>query len=85
MMKMVEVPNEGLPSLIGKRVLLMCANYFYTGTLVGVNKSCVRLDDAAIVYETGDWSAIAWKDAQKLPKPIYVRLQFVESYCEAAK
>lgn len=82
MMKVVEVPTEGIASLLGKRVLLMCANYFYTGKLAGVNKTFVVLEDASIVYETGEWSAPAFKDAQKLPKPVSVRMQFIESWME---
>ena len=32
-----DVENEGLIKLMGQRVLLMCANYFYAGKLIGVN------------------------------------------------
>src|SRR5580700_1618212 len=58
MKKIVEIDTkEGLESLLGQKVLLLCANYFYTGRLVGVNRTCVLLDEAAIVYETGRWDA----------------------------
>ena len=41
---LIEQSNkEGLEALLGKRVLLMCANYFYSGVLIGVNKACVKL------------------------------------------
>ena len=56
MKKLVEVSDEGLEGLIGERVTLLCVNYFYTGDLVGVNDTCVLLENPAIVYETGDWS-----------------------------
>lgn len=37
MKKLVEeVSGEGLEKLLGERVLIMCANYFYTGKLVAV-------------------------------------------------
>ena len=56
MKKLVEqVDGEGLEGLLGEEVLLLCANYFYTGKLTGVNKTCVLLTDPSIVYETGDW------------------------------
>lgn len=37
MKTLVEVQNEGLLALIGKRVTLFCSAYIYTGKLVGVN------------------------------------------------
>jgi hypothetical protein len=57
-----------LESYVGKTVTLFCANYIYTGTLVSVNDFNLTLDgtDAAIVYETGELTAKAFKDAQAL-------------------
>jgi hypothetical protein len=86
-MKMVvkkEVYEEecsGLASLLGERVLLMCANYFYEGVLDGVNDSDVLMSDVGIVYETGKWNEKAWGDRQQLPGPHFVRIQAIESYC----
>ena len=75
-----EVENEGLIKLLGERVTLFCANYIYTGKLVGVNESCVLLEDAAIVYETGTLIDKAWRDAQSLPHAWYVQVAFIESF-----
>jgi hypothetical protein len=76
-----DMKRIGLDSLLGEKVLLLCGNYFYAGVLVGVNKTFVKLNDAAIVYETGEWSASAYKDAQKLgPGPTFVRIQWIEAY-----
>lgn len=75
-----EVEGEGMVSLIGKRVTLFCLNYIYTGDLVGVNETCVRLDNPAIVYETGAFSEKKWKDAQNLPGTIYVMLACIEAF-----
>ena len=81
MRMLVEVPNDGLEALVGKRVTLFCANYFYTGKLVGVNKTCVKLEDPAIVYETGPFTDKAYKDEQSLCVKIwYVRLSAIESF-----
>jgi predicted short-subunit dehydrogenase-like oxidoreductase (DUF2520 family) len=77
-----EVPGEGLVGLMGKRVTFFCMNYIYTGTLTGVNDTCVLLEDAAIVYETGELTSKTWKDAQKLPHSLYVQLSSVEAFCE---
>ena len=67
MKKLVEeIENEGLESLIGERVLIMCAAYFYEGKLTGVAQDCIKLDDAAIVYSTGEWKDKNYSDIQKL-------------------
>lgn len=75
-----EVAGKGLTALLGEKVLLLCANYFYAGTLAGVNDTCVLLEDASIVYETGEWSAKAWKDAQKVGNSVYVRTDAIEAF-----
>ena len=80
MKKIVEVSDECFEGLLGETVTLFCINYFYTGRLVGVNASCVKLDDPKIVYETGDWPGKDWKDAQSLPGSIYVQVSAVESF-----
>ncbi len=75
-----EIEGEGLEKLLGQRVTLFCANYIYTGKLVGVNDTCVLLSDAAIVYETGSFADKQWKDAQVLPHEWYVGRSFIESF-----
>ena len=75
-----EVENEGFMALIGQRVTIFCMNYIYTGDLVGVNDTCVLLDNPAIVYETGAFSAENWKDAQKLPNSLYIQMGAIESF-----
>lgn len=75
-----EVENEGLYALMGERITLFCLNYFYTGKLAGIGEDCVKLEDAAIVYETGEFTSKDWKDAQPLPRPVYVMRQAIESF-----
>ena len=75
------VDGEGLVALIGQRVLILCANYFYEGDLVGVNDDCVLLEDVGIVYLTGPWNEKAWQDRQQLPGEHYVMKQSIESFC----
>ncbi len=73
--------QEGLESFLGKRILLMCAGYFYEGKLVGINKTCVKLEDAGIVYSTGAWSEKEYSDIQKFhSKEWYVRKGLIESF-----
>ena len=76
----VEDTESGLESLLGERVLLLCANYFYEGVLEGVNETCVLLDDAKLVYETGSWTDKGYTDAQSLPSKWYIATAFIESF-----
>lgn len=75
-----EVDGEGLESFMGKNITIFCGIYIYTGKLVGVNATCVKLADAKIVYETGAFNAKEWKDAQSLPGDWYVQIQSIESF-----
>jgi len=77
---------EGLESLLGESVLLMCMNYFYAGKLIGVNEADVILEDARIVYDTGTWSNDSYSDAQKIgPKEWLIRVYSIESYGKVEK
>lgn len=80
----MEVENEGLIKLMGERVILFCANYFYTGKLIGVNQDCILLEDPAIVYETGPFTDKSYKDEQKMNCPEwYVMTSAIESFGKA--
>ena len=76
-----EVEGEGLEALLGLKVTLFCMNYIYTGKLTGVNKTCVLLEDPAIVYATGAFSDKAYADSQALGvKEFYVSTAAIESF-----
>ena len=75
-----EIEGEGLEALLGENVLLMCSSYFYTGKLIGVNEIFVKLDQCSIVYETGPWNQIGFKDAQLVGDSHYVMIQSIESF-----
>ena len=71
----------GLESLLGETVILLCANYFYAGKLVAVNKEFVELESAKLVYETGSWDSVSYTDAQSLPgSSWFIQTPFIESY-----
>lgn len=83
MQKLIDVKDAGLTSLLNEKVILFCANYFYAGVLSGVNKTFVELTDPSIVYETGEWGAKSWKDAQPLHvKQLYVRVSMIEAWAK---
>ncbi len=75
-----EVDGEGLVGLLGENVLVMCANYFYAGKLAGVNDTCIVLENASIVYETGPLSGKTFTDAQPLPGDWYIQMDAIESF-----
>lgn len=75
-----EVEKEGLLALIGVEVILFCLNYIYIGQLIGVNDTCVKLEDASIVYETGPTDFKKLTDAEKLPGSWYVQVSAIESF-----
>lgn len=77
-----EVEGEGLISLLGEQVILFCMNYFYAGKLVGVNDTCVLLENGGIVYETGAFNELKWKDFQKVADKLYVKLESIESFAK---
>lgn len=80
-----EVEGEGLMALLGKKVILFCANYFYSGILEGVNTDTVLLGDAGVVFETGSFQDKKFKDFQLIGHKLYVRVQAIESFCETDK
>ena len=82
MKKVIECDEaEGFDALLGERVTLLCANYFYTGKLLGVNETCVLLGEPSIVYETGSWDDMVWKDVQRLPThKLYIQRAAVEAF-----
>ena len=76
-----QAEGEGLESLMGQEVTFFGINYIYAGKLVGVNTTCVKLENPKIVYETGAFTKKDWKDAQALPsKYFYIMLSAIESF-----
>lgn len=72
--------------LMGKKVVIMCSNYIYAGTLEATEVDVIVLGSPSIIYETGEWGAPKWKDAQKLPtKRSYIERGSVESMFEVER
>lgn len=78
--QIIEVENEGFIALMDEVITIFSLNYIYTGKLIGVNDTCVLLEEPSIVYETGDFSEPKWGDAQKLPNQLYVQMNCIESF-----
>lgn len=76
-----EVPGEGLDALLGEKVLLICLRYFYVGKLVGVNDSCVLLENPSIVYETGKWEQKQYSNLENMNvEKFYVSRGSIEAF-----
>ena len=75
-----EISGEGLEKLLGETVTLFCCRYIYSGKLAGVDEKNVFLEEAGIVYETGELNTTEWSDRQALPGSWYVAIQSIESF-----
>jgi len=73
--------NNGFVALMGKNIMVFCMNYIYAGKLSQVGVDDILLENASLVYETGELCAKSFKDAQKLPESLYIRINTIESYC----
>lgn len=80
LMTVTEIEGEGLVSLLGETVTFFCAVYIYTGKLIGVSETCIKLENPKIVYETGAFTDKNWKDAQALPNELYLQTAMIESF-----
>jgi hypothetical protein len=79
-----EVEGEGLEAFLGKKILIIAQSYFYSGTLTGINSSCVLLEDALFVLETGDFAKAGFDYAEKIPGgKCYVQKSAIEAFFEA--
>lgn len=77
-----ETTGEGLDSLLGERVILLCAAYFYEGELVGVNEHDVVLKDPHIVFSAGSWEETGYSNIESIKHADewIVRTASIESY-----
>ena len=81
MKKIIEqVEGEGIESLIGEHIKIWCCRYIYAGKLIGVNEKDILIEDAKIVYETGELKNSGFSDSQDLPSNWYIRTDSIESY-----
>jgi hypothetical protein len=82
-MKMIIEENnkEGFEALLGKRVLILSAGYFYEGKLIGVNETCVKLSDPSVVFNVGEWGDSDYEDIKKMKQDFwYVSIGLIESF-----
>lgn len=80
LVKVEEIEGEGFVGLMGQTITCFCAVYIYTGKLIGVNDDCIKLENPAIVYQTGAFTDKKWEDAQALPNEIYLQKAMIEAF-----
>ena len=71
---------KDLSELKGKLYTFWCTRYIYHGVVKEVNKSFLTLENASVVYETGEFSAKSASDIQKLPYDCNIMIQSIESF-----
>ena len=72
-------PINDLKDLVGKIYTFWCARYTYHGKVKAVNSTYITLEDAGIVYETGELNSKEASDLQELPNDCHVLVQSIES------
>ena len=72
-----------MESLLGEEVMVWCECYIYSGRLIGVNSNDILLENAHVVYETGDLNQAGYTDAQPFKHNHYIRISKIESYGKA--
>lgn len=71
---------KDLGDLKGKLYTFWCTRYIYHGVVKAVNRNYLTLENASIVYETGEFSSKSASDIQKLPYDCNIMLQSIESF-----
>lgn len=77
--KVVKLAEE-YEDLIGQTFTFWCARHIYHGTVKAVNDSFITLEDAGIVYETGELNEKKASDLQELPNEVYIPLYAIEMF-----
>lgn len=85
LVSVTEVDGEGMIALLGEKVMVICMNWTYAGVLVGVNDTCIVLDDGLLVYDDGGPSAKTFADAQPLPAQWYIQTSAIESFGKSGR
>ena len=71
---------KNLQDLVGQTYTFWCARYIYHGRVKSVNSSYIVLEDAGIVYETGELNASMATDLQALPNNCQIAWGAIESF-----
>ena len=83
---LVDVPDAGFVSLLGKEIEIFESTYIYAGVLIGVNDTFLKLGNPHIIYETGSFSDSRNKDAQPLNREWHcIQINAISSWGPCSK
>ena len=71
---------EDYEDLIGQTFTFWCARYVYHGTVKAVNENYITLENAGIVYETGELGSDSAEDLQELENEAYLPIYAIEMF-----
>ncbi len=81
MKKLVETNESShMENYLGEVITVFACRYIYSGKLVSIDEISICLEDAGIIYETGELSDKKWKDRQPLPKMWCISISSIESF-----
>ena len=70
-----------IDDLTGKQVTFFCMNYIYHGEVISSDKGRICLKNAKIVYETGKFENVGFKNAQDLCcNEYFIKKETIESF-----
>lgn len=72
--------DDGLIKLLGQYITVYCESFIYAGTLAGFDDTCLLLQNASIVYDTGAHEKKEFEVEEKLPGDWYIMNNKVESF-----
>ena len=71
---------KNLDELVGETFCFQCARYIYHGKVKNVNSDYIELENAGVVFETGEYSSSSPSDRQELPNGVFVMRESIESF-----
>jgi hypothetical protein len=71
---------KNLDDLVGETYCFQCARYIYHGKVKSVNSDYIQLENAGVVFETGEYSSSSPLDRQELPNGVQVMRNAIESF-----
>jgi hypothetical protein len=69
-----------LKDLVGETYCFQCARYIYHGKVKKITADYIELEDASVVFDTGDYDNKEAEDKQETPHNIYVMRQAIEAF-----
>lgn len=80
------VSTDSFLNYLNMPLLVHGTNYIYAGVLTGVNGQLIELQEAGVVFDTGEYTGkMQFKDFQKVPSNVYLNKCALESWWVLSK